>query len=258
MNEQKKQSEWEWQWKNFSDDEKWLFLDWIFPQTFEDFQGKRVLDAGCGMGQHARFVAPYAKEIVGIDLNAAEVAAEQCKNFSNIKIIEGDIAKINFNEKFDVVYSVGVIHHTDNPDATFANLAQLTKPDGKTIVWVYSREGNFLNRTLVEDAKNVFLLKLPKPILAALSRITTALLYIPVFTIYFLPLKFLPYYEYFKNFRKLSFGRNNLNVFDKLNAPQTDFISGERIKKWFAENGYRDVRISAYRGVSWRGSGIKI
>jgi hypothetical protein len=79
-----------------------------------------------------------------------------------------------------------------------------------------------------------------------------------VYTIYLLPLNFLPYYEYFSNFRKLTFLRNALNVFDKLNAPQVDFITNERISKWFSGSDFKDVHISQYKGVSWRGSGVKV
>jgi 2-polyprenyl-3-methyl-5-hydroxy-6-metoxy-1,4-benzoquinol methylase len=255
---QKKQDDWKWQWERFEDKERWLFSDWIFPNTLEDFRGKRVLDAGCGGGQHTSFVAPYAAEIVAADLNALDVAKERTKQFTNIEYVEGDIAKIQFDQLFDIVYCVGVIHHTDDPDATFKNLASLTKPGGRTIVWCYSYEGNFLNRVFVEGAKRLILMRLPKPALRLLSKIMTALVYLPVYTIYFLPLRFLPYYEYFQNWRKLSFERNDLNVFDKLNAPQTDFIKKDRAERWFTENGYRDISVTPYVGVSWRASGTKI
>lgn len=255
--QQQKHPEWAWQWEHYRDDEEWLFKDWIAPNTFEDFRNKRVLDAGCGGGQHLDMVAPYAAEVVGVDLNAAHVAAKRNERHPNVRTMNGDIANVSFDAQFDVVYCVGVIHHTDDPDATFRNLAMLTKPGGKTIVWAYSHEGNFLNRVFVEWAKALLVSRLPKPAMRALSLLLTILLYVPVYTVYLLPLRFLPYYEYFQNFRKLGYSRNELNVFDKLNAPQTHFITQDRITRWFRDNGYRDVHISPYRGVSWRGSGIK-
>jgi len=77
-----------------------------------------------------------------------------------------------------------------------------------------------------------------------------------VHTLYRLPLRGLPYHEYFQNFRRLGFARNALNVFDKLNAPQTRFISRSRVEGWFGPERFADVSISAYKGVSWRASGI--
>ena len=89
----------------------------------------------------------------------------------------------------------------------------------------------------------------------SLSRVITAGLWPVVHTLYRLPLRFLPYYEYFANFRDLTFRRNAMNVFDKLNAPQTHLITRERIAGWFARETFRAVHISDYCGVSWRGSG---
>ena len=254
---QKLQSDWAWQWQNYEDDVRWLFEDWIAPNTLEDFRGKRVMDAGCGGGQHLAMCAPYARKVIGVDLNAAEIARAKNATHPNVTVVQGDIATITFDRPFDIVYCIGVIHHTDDPDATFRNLAKLTASGGRTIIWCYSHEGNFLNRTLIEWGKKLIVSHLPKPAVRALSHILTTLLYLPIYTIYFLPLRFLPYYEYFQNFRKLTYARNELNVFDKLNAPTTYFITKKRLSRWFKDNNYDNVSISRYMGASWRGSGTK-
>jgi SAM-dependent methyltransferase len=255
---QPKQHAWTDQWSRFKDDSVFLFTEWIYPNTLEDFKGKRVLDAGCGHGHHLLMVAPYAKEAVGADLNTASIAREETKQFPHIKTIEGDIATLTVDQLFDVVYCIGVIQHTDDPHKTFQNLKALTKPGGRLIVWAYSYEGNFLNRTLVEGFKRTLLKPLPSSGRLALSYILTALLYPVVWSIYLLPLKpVLPYYEYFGNFRKLGFRKNVQNVFDKLIAPQTAFLKREEIERWFNPKDFTDIHISYYKGVSWRGSGTK-
>ncbi len=254
---QVKQSEWHEQWSMLQDDEEFLFADWILPVKLEDFKGKTVLECGCGGGQHTSYVAPYASHHTAVDLNTPDLAQQRNKDRTNITYKEADIAKMDLGEQFDFVFSIGVVHHTDDPDATFENMKKHTKSGGKTIVWVYSKEGNWMVEKIVEPIRKTFLRKMSRGGLLVLSRITTALMYIPIYTIYLLPLTFLPFYEYFQNFRKLSFYRNVLNVFDKLNAPQVQFITRERIGKWFNENDFKDIHISAYKGVSWRGSGTK-
>jgi SAM-dependent methyltransferase len=257
MTRQAKQAEWAQQWSVFYDDRADLFLDWIHPVTLDDFAGKSVLDAGCGPGHHINLVAPRARRVVGVDLNTAAIARRNTRGQSNVTIVEDDVASMKLGEEFDIVYCIGVVHHTDDPAATVRNLADHVRPGGHLILWVYSHEGNLLNRTLVEFCKRHGLRRLPRPALLGLARILTAALYPPVHTVYRLPLRRLPYHAYFENFRRLPFQRNLLNVFDKLNAPQTAFHRRHEVEAWLPPGRFADVHISAYRGVSWRASGRK-
>jgi hypothetical protein len=137
------------------------------------------------------------------------------------------------------------------------NLCRHVKPGGKVIVWVYSKEGNLAIDWLVEPFRKVFLKNRSRRFVYAVSTALTALLYPVVYTLYLLPLTFLPYYEYFQNFRRMSFARNNLNVFDKLNAPQVQLITRERATSWLDSKEFDSVHVSPYKGVSWRVSGRK-
>lgn len=254
---QQKQYEWNWQWNKVYDDNQWLFTEWIYPNKLEDFRGKDVLDCGCGGGQHLSFVAPFAAHVTGVDLNSTDSAKRNTEKFGNVTVLEGDLAAMDLGKQFDMAYCIGVLHHTDAPKKTFENLVRHVKPGGRMILWVYSYEGNFWNRTLLEALKRWIIMKLPRSIVMGIGHVLTALLYIPIYTIYLLPLKFLPFYEYFQNWRKLSYSRNLLNVFDKLNAPQTWFLSEKDVRGYFNDQEFTDVHISPYKGVSWRASGTK-
>lgn len=255
MTPQPRQSEWEYQWSTLEDHEDWLFRDWIAPNTVESFAGLSVLDAGCGPGHHTRLAATSARRVVGVDLNTVAIAKEKLKGLTNVELQQGDVSTWDGGETFDVVFCVGVVHHTADPDKTVAHLAELVRPGGRLILWVYAKEGNALNRWLLEPFKTVLVRFLPRPVVLALSHLMTASLYPFVYTVYLLPLKALPFHEYFSNFRKLSYRRNMLNVFDKLNAPTTHFISEERARGWM--RGFEGVHVSPYMGVSWRVSGTK-
>jgi SAM-dependent methyltransferase len=254
---QAKQGEWHAQWSMLRDEERFLFEDWIWPNKLEDLRGKDVLEGGCGGGQHTSFVAEVARSITAVDLNTVDIARERTRRFDNVTFVEADLATMDLGRQFDVVFSIGVIHHTDDPDRTVRNLARHVKPGGRLITWVYSDEGNFLAKRLVEPVRKSFLTHLGRERLLRLSRGITAALYPPVHTLYRLPLPFLPYYEYFGNFRRLSFERNTLNVFDKLNAPQVQFITRARAESWLPAGDWQDVHVSAYKGVSWRASGTR-
>jgi len=254
---QQKHPEWLYQWERFKDTEAFLFFDWISPRTLEDFRGKRVLDAGCGPGHHMRLVAEVAEHVVGLDLNTADLAKQLLADVPNTSFVEDDLALHIAPEAYDIVYSIGVIDHTDSPDASFENLKKMTTQGGLTIVWVWSAEGNALMLNVIEPLRAALLRDQSRQRVEQIAHFLTAVLYPIVHTVYRLPVSFLPYYDYFKNFRKLSFHRNALNVFDKLNAPYTEFITRQRIERWFNPADYEDVSMTFYKGVSWAASGRK-
>ena len=255
---QEQQSDWQFQWEHYQDDSLWLFQEWIHPHTLETFRDKDVVDCGCGGGQHVQFVAPYARSVLGIDLNTVELAQEHNKGASNVSFAEGDLAHIRLDTQYDIVYCIGVIQHTIDPDLTFQNIKNFVKPGGLLILWCYSKEGNWPNWLILEPIKRLIILKLPKSILQFLATVLTAFLYPIVYSVYLMPFHSLPYYEYFGNFRKLSFARNRLNVFDKLNAPITNFITREQVGHWFNKQEFTNVHIDHYKNVSWRASGMMI
>jgi SAM-dependent methyltransferase len=248
---QAQQDEWSYQWRHFEDDCRFLFLDWLAPNTPESLRGLDVLEAGCGQGQHTRILAESAASVTAVDLNTAALAAGPSLP-PHARVVEGDIAQMALGRSFDVVLSVGVVHHTDDPDRTVANLKRHVKPGGRLILWVYAREGNGLVRWLVEPVRRVLLRRMPRPAVVLLSRVLTLLVTPVAQTVYRLPLPWLPYFAYMQNWRRLTFARNVLNVFDKLNAPQTDFIARERALAWAHDPEFRMEHFSSYLGVSWR------
>lgn len=253
-------SEWHDQWALFQDNERFLFEDWIAPVRLEDLAGKDVLEAGCGGGQHTAFMAPVARSVTAVDLNTVDLARERNRRHANVEFVEADIARMDLKRQFDVIVCIGVIHHTDDPDATFLNLYRHLRPGGRLVIWTYSAEGNGLVRFGVEPVRRVFLRRLSRRAVLRVAQATTALLYPPVFSIYRVKsLTFLPYYAYFENFRRLSFERNVLNVFDKLNAPQTRFTTRAKCVEWFSTERFEpdSIVINPYRGVSYTLTGVR-
>ena len=104
-----------------------------------ELRGKRVLDVGCGTGRYAEVATRYGAQVVGIDLSAAaEVAARNLAD-RDFTALQADVFGLPFKpESFDVIYSIGVLHHTPDCEQAFKVLPQYLKPGGILAVWLYS------------------------------------------------------------------------------------------------------------------------
>ena len=107
--------------------------------TPADLKGKLVLDVGCGMGRFAEVVTRWGARVVGIDLSAAaEVAARNLKEREFVAF-QADVFDLPFAPaSFDLIYSIGVLHHTPDCEQAVKVLPQYLKPGGKLAVWLYS------------------------------------------------------------------------------------------------------------------------
>ena len=107
----------------------------------EELEGKKVLDVGCGMGRFAEVVSAHGANVVGIDLSvAAEAAQRNLGGRPNTAFLQADVFKLPLRpESFDLIYSLGVLHHTPDTHAAFAQLPRLLRPGGRIAIWVYSK-----------------------------------------------------------------------------------------------------------------------
>ncbi len=132
------------------------FLNYIHPVDIEFFKGKVGLDAGCGFGRHMYYAAEFGARMTGMDFSRAiERARQVVEGVRDVRLIQGDILRPPFQPaSFDFVYSLGVLHHTVNPEAGFQALRGLVKPGGSIFVWVYSKSRRWTNLVL-ETARTV-------------------------------------------------------------------------------------------------------
>ncbi|MGP0065713.1 MAG: methyltransferase domain-containing protein [Isosphaeraceae bacterium] len=106
-----------------------------------ELSGRLVLDAGCGGGRYARLLGAQGARVIGVDLSAAvEKAAALCAGMPDVAIVQTDLLDLPIAESaFDLVYSIGVLHHTPDPRRAFAQIARRVKPGGRLAVWLYRR-----------------------------------------------------------------------------------------------------------------------
>jgi SAM-dependent methyltransferase len=104
----------------------------------------RIVDVGCGTGQMSLYLARADRFVVGADLTRASLrlgtaAAQRFKLDDRVQFVETDLQQPGLKARaFDVVYSSGVLHHTPQPRASFARMAQLARPGGTVVLGVYN------------------------------------------------------------------------------------------------------------------------
>jgi SAM-dependent methyltransferase len=93
--------------------------------------GRRVLDAGCGVGYGSAMLADAgASDVVGIDVASDAIAAAAEAN-QQVEFVIGDVHALPFEDSsFDLVVCFEVIEHVTEQDAVIAELARVLMPDG--------------------------------------------------------------------------------------------------------------------------------
>lgn len=101
----------------------------------------RILDAGCGNGRVTALLRRYAaekSEVVGIDLTAAHIAAENLAGAANTHFEKRDLLEdLSTLGKFDLIYCQEVLHHTADPAGAFYNLTRSLADGGEIAIYVY-------------------------------------------------------------------------------------------------------------------------
>lgn len=111
---------------------------------YRQHAGKNVLDVGCGNGYVASRYAREGARAHGIDLTEAAVRISR-QRFALLGL-EGSFATASAedlpfaDETFDCVCSMGVLHHTPDPERAIKELYRVLKPGGRVIVMLYHRD----------------------------------------------------------------------------------------------------------------------
>jgi 2-polyprenyl-3-methyl-5-hydroxy-6-metoxy-1,4-benzoquinol methylase len=110
---------------------------------FDDLNGKRVLEIGCGQGSHSQLLTTAGCTLTSIDLTARAVDLTKRRlaiNGLTADVREMDAERMEFQaNEFDFVWSWGVIHHSANTDQIVREVTRVLKPGGEFRFMVYNR-----------------------------------------------------------------------------------------------------------------------
>jgi len=113
---------------------------------FERWKGKRVLEIGCGIGTDAVNFIRAGASYTGIDLS--EESVNLTKKRFEVFGLRGEVFVANaeelesifdIHEKFDLIYSFGVIHHAPRPEKVVQSLPRLLNKNGEVRCMLYAK-----------------------------------------------------------------------------------------------------------------------
>ncbi|MFJ8391868.1 class I SAM-dependent methyltransferase [Streptomyces sp. NPDC094144] len=94
-------------------------------------KGDQALDAGCGSGHAAEFLADGFAEVIGLDLSGPLIDIARAKRApANVRYVVKDLFDLDDEDGFDLVYSHTMLHHLEDYRAGLERLKGLARPGG--------------------------------------------------------------------------------------------------------------------------------
>jgi SAM-dependent methyltransferase len=209
-----------------------------FPLS--DLTGKLVLDIGCGVGRFGEIAHAYGATYVGIDYSLAiDAAQDNIGDLPDVHLVQADLFALPLaSDVFDVIISLGVLHHTPNPRRAFACLPRVLKPGGALSVTVYDAG----NKVYVMNSRfwRRFTTRLPRRWLHALSFAAVPLYYLWTLPLVGWLLRSVAFISLERDWRW-----RVLDTFDWYSPRYQSWHTHHEVFGWYKENGLVDVEILA-------------
>jgi SAM-dependent methyltransferase len=206
-----------------------------FPLS--ELNGKLVLDIGCGTGRFAEIALQNGATVVGVDLSlAVDAAYKNIGTHPRMHIVQADVFKLPLaRDAFDVIYSLGVLHHTPDCRKAFEQLPRHLKPAGKVVITVYTDRNKYY--CMSTNFWRKWTPRVPKRLLYALCHVA-----VPLYYLYKIP-----------GIRVIGMGIFPINMdprakwrvldtFDCYSPTYQSYHNFPEVFEWFETAGLRDIR----------------
>jgi len=229
------------------------FRRWTVHLSPEDWRGKRFLDVGCGAGRNSYWPMTYgAAGGTAIDVDPRSLAAARANlgRFPAVTVESRSAYEIGEHDAYDIVFSIGVIHHLAAPEPALAEMCRAAKPGGKVLIWVYGRENNEWIVRLLDPLRRALFSRLPIALVHHLSLYPATLLWTA--------LRFgIGRIAYFDLLRRVGFRHLRSIVFDQMLPRIAHYWPRERVAALLMEQGLADIELAWVNEMSWSAIGTK-
>lgn len=116
-----------------------------FDSKVNNLDGKVILDIGCGPGRFVEVARSKGALVIGVDYSiAVDAAAKNFANDPNVCILQADALQLPIaNQALDGAFSIGVLHHTPNPEPGVRQAYGVLKKGSWFALCVYGKGGYY-------------------------------------------------------------------------------------------------------------------
>jgi SAM-dependent methyltransferase len=235
-----------------------LFADIIAPfLTLDDIKGGKCAEIGSGTGRIVlMMLAAGAASVTAVEPSRAfdvlvcntATAGERVRCLN----VTGEALP---SDGFDIVLSIGVLHHIPDPGPVVKAAYEGLRPGGKMLVWLYGHEGNrtyqsifvpirFITRTLpvVMNEKLAWLLY---PVVLGYAALARRWLRLPLS-------------NYLANvFMRFPPAERRLVIVDQINPRWAKYYRRDEAEALLRDAGFKEVRLHHRHSYSWTVTGTK-
>ncbi len=229
------------------------FRRWTALLSPQDWQDKEFLDIGCGMGRNSYWPLKYGAAggvAVDIDERSLERARANLKAFPTMQVMRASVYDLPFAERFDLVFSIGVIHHLEQPQRALEKMVRAVKPGGRVLIWVYGSENNHWLVAILNPLRRLLFSRMPIGLTHHLS------LYPAILVWLLLRLGVRPI-EYFRLIARFDFAHLRAIVFDQMLPRIAHYWPRATVARMMAEAGLEDVALAWVNHMSWAAIGTR-
>ncbi|HEU0156213.1 MAG TPA: class I SAM-dependent methyltransferase [Stellaceae bacterium] len=229
------------------------FRRWTATLLPGDWVGKEFLDVGCGMGRNSFWALKWGASggvAVDIDERSLASARRNLGGFPAVEVMRASAYALPFRDRFDLAFSIGVVHHLEMPQQAIDAMVRAVKPGGRVLIWVYGRENNRWLVGLLDPARRMLLSRLPIGVTHHLSLYPAALVW------GLLRLGWRPS-EYFRLIAQFDFSHLRAIVFDQMLPRIAYYWARDTVAQMMTQAGLVDVRLVWVNEMSWSAVGTR-
>lgn len=199
-----------------------------FGESESFFNGKKIIDVGCGHGLLTTKLANMSQLAVGVEISKAVETAYTRNQSANAVYIQADLQFLPFaDSEFDILYSSGVLIVTNNTELSLSMVSGLVKKGGKLSVWLYHPQKYFMHNAQLFLRK--FTRRLP-------LKVCFWFIMIFIFPISFLVKKI--------KGRKVNAREEIIDLLDGFSPEYREEVEQDVARSWLMRRSYTDIAVT--------------